>query len=132
MALAAIISAVTAFLLGQYALKLILEPLLALRAHAGAIGCQLVYFANSLMDARTADGIRQELRKSASRLVELVYTPILYEPTHRLFGLPRRKEVLEAASQLIGLSNTLGQATPDDPKEQRITKICQLLRLPRL
>lgn len=127
-----IISAVAAFLLGQYALKLIIEPLLALRAHIGAVGCQLIYFSDSLTNSSTADGIRQELRKSASRLVELLHGPIIYEPINRCFCLPREKEVLAAASELIGLSNTLGKMTPDDPKERRIAAIRQLLRLHRL
>ena len=126
------ISGVAAFLLGQYALKLVIEPLLALRAHIGTIGCQLIYFADSFSREDLAPSIRQEFRKSASRLVELAYGPILYSLVHKWFCLPSISQVMEAASQLIGLSNTLGSITPDDPKEQRIMRIRELLGLPLL
>lgn len=126
-----ILSGILIFLFGQYVVKFLIEPVMTLRAHIGKIGYILIFHANKMYhDHEKIEELRNEIRSSASKLIELTYIPVWYGFTYRIFSMPSRKDIFEAIPELIGLSNTVGEQTPENPKQDKIKIIKEKLKLP--
>ena len=129
----AVLSGVVVYTAGQYFLKCILEPIFELRKAVARINYLIVYYANKMYTPSEESAyVRDELRASASRLLELMHLPAWYELSRHLFGMPSERQLLNAIPQIIGLSNSVGQRTPYDPKNERISEIRKLLKLRRI
>ena len=50
--------------------------------------------------------------------------------TTLLFGMPNRKNIYKSIPLLNGLSNTIGERDPYAPKDERIRKIQDNLKIP--
>lgn len=128
-----IISGILIFLVGQYFQKFVIEPVINLRAHIGRIGYILIFHANKMYhEHENIEIIRNEIRDCASKLIELTYIPVFYSVTHRFFNMPSKNDVMDSIPELIGLSNTVGRQSPCDDKVDRINKIRNKLRLPKI
>ena len=125
-----VLTGVIIYILGQYFLKLILEPIFELRKAIARINYLIVYYANRMYTpSKESEYVRDELRASASHLLELMHLPVLYGLSRRLFDMPDAGSLLASIPQMIGLSNTVGEQTPYDPKDERIKEIRRLLQL---
>ncbi|MEH2319524.1 hypothetical protein [Nostoc sp.] len=105
-----IISGVFVFILGQLILKLIIEPIQEFRKTLADIAFALIEYANIYSNPGCADNelekkASEEFRKLSSRLNAQMYLIPAYKSISKLFGLPSKDNLLEAASALIGLSN---------------------------
>jgi hypothetical protein len=113
-----ILSGVITFVLGQLTLKLLIEPVQDFRRTIADIALALIEYANIYANpGATSSDIRKpasaDLRKLSSRLNAQMYLIPHYRLTAKVFGLPSKSEIVEAASQLIGLSNGLSQSSSD-------------------
>lgn len=125
-----VFSGVLVYTAGQYFLKLILEPIFEIRKAVARVNYLIVYYANHMYSpSEESDRVRNELRESTSRLLELMHIPAWYGLSHRLFDMPDEESLLAAIPQMIGLSNSVGLKTPYDPKDERIKEIRRLLKL---
>lgn len=125
-----VFSGVLVYTAGQYFLKLILEPIFEIRKAVARINYLIVYYANIMhSSSKESDYVKNELRAAASRLLELMHIPAWYGLSRRLFDMPDEESLLAAIPQMIGLSNSVGQQTPYDPKDDRIKEIRRLLKL---
>jgi hypothetical protein len=95
---------VVTFILGQIFMKLA-EPAVALRGQIGIIKGDLLMYANKAENISTPEDRQKIYRGHAAKLHELSALIVGYDLFARLLSLPRKGLVLEAASQLIGLSN---------------------------
>lgn len=105
-----IIAGVFVFILGQLALKLFIEPIQEFRRTVADVSLALIEYANIYANPGVSSEdigkrVSEELRKLSARLNALVYLLPLYNYTSKLFGLPSKDNVVNAASDLIGLSN---------------------------
>lgn len=105
-----IIAGVFVFILGQLALKLFIEPIQEFRRTVADVSLALIEYANIYANPGVSGEdigkrVSEELRKLSARLNALVYLLPLYNCTSKLFGLPSKNNVVNAASDLIGLSN---------------------------
>lgn len=109
----AVVSGVLVFSLGETWKERVLDPIHSFKLLRGRILAALIFHMNRytvLLNEREINEkqtdtyleISRELRALASELVST--TSLL--PKHRQ-KLPRNKEIIEAASQLIGLSNNI-------------------------
>ncbi|MDQ8205841.1 hypothetical protein [Pelagicoccus sp. SDUM812003] len=123
-------SAVTIFVLGQIYLKGFVEPLLDLRKEIGQTAYILEFYWNRMF-AEGAEGeeLRKKIRDNACDLYRKSQTPIVYSSCRFLFGMPAREDIHKASRRLIGLSNQVGERTPEDPKIKRKEEIYKLLKI---
>lgn len=105
-----IFSGVVIFVLGQLTLKLLIEPVQEFKKTIADVALSLIEYSNIYANPGVA-GVEvekkasEELRKLSSRLNAQVYLIPFYGITAQVFRLPLKKQVVNAASDLIGLSN---------------------------
>jgi hypothetical protein len=103
MVITAVLGVLT-FVGGQIFMKLA-EPVLALRGHIGTIKGDLLMYANRADAVSTPKQRMITYRKHAAKIHELVALIVGYDVFAGILRLPPKGAVLEAASQLISLSN---------------------------
>jgi len=105
-----IIAGVSVFAIGQIVLKLIIEPIQEFKKTISLIAHDLILYANVYTspgaqgDEKQAE-MSQQMRKLSSMLRSNMCLIPKYDKTRILFGLPKRKDVSEAAGKLIAISN---------------------------
>lgn len=110
-----VIAGVLVFLLGQFVLKLVLEPVVGVRKVLATTRTTFDYYADIWANPpppATPAGPRQleasqALRKAAGELRVAPVSVLGYRLIRRLFGLPSESQLNGAARGLIGLSNEL-------------------------
>jgi hypothetical protein len=113
-----IFSGVVTFVLGQLTLKLLIEPVQEFKKTIADIALSLIEYSNIYANPGVA-GVEvekkasEELRKLSSRLNAQVYLIPFYGITAQVFRLPSRKQVVNAVSALIGLSNGVFKSSTD-------------------
>lgn len=113
-----ILAGVCTFVLGQIALKLLIDPVQEFKRVIAEIAHVLIEHANvfgnpGLLDPEKEKAVSELLRQLSSRLNAQMYLVPAYEVTSKIFGLPPKDEVVAAAGHLIGLSNGFGGNNPD-------------------
>ncbi|OUL18760.1 hypothetical protein BV372_33980 [Nostoc sp. T09] len=113
-----IISGATVFILGQLALKLLIEPIQEFRKTIADIAYALIEYANIYANPGVAGNevekqASKELRKLSSRLNAQIYLIPLYALTSQVFRLPSTDKLVGAATDLIGLSNGVFKSPTD-------------------
>lgn len=108
-----VLAGVFVFVLSQYFLKFILEPFKELKMIISKVGFSITYFADVYSNLNVVSKedrleMRNEIRKLAALLNAEVNSIILYSLFNKVFYLPSRKDIIEATSDLIGLSNASG------------------------
>ena len=129
-----VLSGVLVFVLGQLALKLVIELVNELRKTIGLISHALIEHAGLIHNPGVAtkeamDQAFTELLKLSSQLQSHLYLVPAFDKTVRLFGLPGRDKVLEASTALIGLSNSLYRMDErvHETNTKRVERICDSL-----
>ena len=112
----------------------VVEPVHEFRRTIGKVAHALHYrapFASSpgLQDRDRITVVSGEFRKLASDLRESLVVIPLYGLTAFCFRLPSRKNVLDAVTDLIGLSNTLHESARGEGMQnaKRAERICRAL-----
>jgi len=110
-----VFSGVITFVLGQLVIKLLVDPVQDFRKAVADIALALIEYANVYANPGVAGGeiekkVSEEFRRLSSRLNAQMYLIPCYPITAKIFGLPSRKKVVDAASSLIGLSNGVFQS----------------------
>ncbi len=104
--------------------------MIEIRKAIARINYLIVYYANKMYSpSEESDYLRDELRASASRLLEIMQIPAWYKLSRHLFDMPSEGSLLAAIPHVIGLSNTVGKKDPYNPKDDKIKEIRRLLRL---
>ena len=107
-----IIGGVVVLVLGQLAAKFFIEPIHEQAKLLGEIAHSLTFYANvygnaDLVDAEVPKEASKILRQQASRLRATAWTIRWYWFWQLLGLVPKRKNVLKASENLIGLSNSM-------------------------
>lgn len=113
-----VFSGVITFVLGQLILKLLVDPVHEFRRTVADIALALIEYANIYANPGVAGSevekkVSEELRRLASRLNAQIYLIPCYHFTSKIFGLPSREKVVDAANNLIGLSNGVFKSASD-------------------
>jgi hypothetical protein len=122
--------AVLVFVATQSFLKLVLEPIQEQKRLIGEVAHALLFYANSYypfrlesVDARTIEELnetRKALRGLSGRLQASLWTVPFYGWLTWLGMVPKKEDVLEAATQLVGWSNSLYGDGKDHVRRRRI------------
>lgn len=126
-----IISGVVVFVLGQLVVKLVIDPVADLRTTIAEISHALVFHAEvysnpGITGEERERATKETLRRLSSDLNAAIYLIPAYAWTSRVFALPSRAEITEAAGQLIELSNSVSDSPLNHGIENfsRYQKIC--------
>ena len=95
-----IFSAVTIFILSQFILRLILEPILELKKNIGLISYTLLYYHSKLTNAVADNNISNEIKKCSSNLLAKYSAIPLYDYLYKFLYLPPYENLLEASRNL--------------------------------
>ena len=127
--IAAILSAVIAYLAKNF----VLEPLLELRKVRGRIQNRLKYHSNIITNgefpADVIRPIREELRQLSCDLEEAYFAMGLRRWFPTFLKIPTGEDVSEAARQLIFLSNSTGNSRHIMQNDEAMNKIKEKLRI---
>lgn len=125
--------AVVTLVAGQLLTRFFVEPVLAIRREIAEVAYNLTFYWNRMFDeGDEATRIRELIRGHACALFRLSHVPIIYDSIFWMIGMPRRKRIHDAISDLIGLSNTVGSKTPEDPKHERRDSIYRNLKITKI
>lgn len=129
--------AIVVFVLTQSFLKLVLEPIQEQKKLIGEVAHALLFYANvyhldsfgPLDEQRREelDEARKTLRGLAGQLQASLWTVPLYDTFARLGWVPRKADVLEASTHLVGWSNSLYGSTHDSQLDRRKKTIADRL-----
>ena len=117
-----------AFVLGQFALKLVVEPIQEQKRAVGSVAHALIYYRNVGPDnpiGPDPEGVA-EARRAYRDLAAVLRTNLRVVPRYEVFArlqfvLPR-EDVRQASTALIGLANTVQKgAAADDVNRYRRT-----------
>ena len=129
-----IFAGVMVFVLGQFILKLVLEPIQELKKTLALVQEDMVFYANKLTNPKSVnieqeEEIRNRLRRYASSLIGTISIIPYYAWWSKMQLVPEKSIILEVKSNLVGLSNSIGPKENVSPKDnyEEIEKIKELL-----
>ncbi|WP_340121977.1 hypothetical protein [Methylobacter svalbardensis] len=131
-----IFSGVTVYVLGQIAVKLVIDPVQDFKKTIGQISHYLIEYKNIIDNPGVGDNDKicdasQHLRKLSSQLQAHLYLVPLYTITASTFRLPGKEQISIAGKALIGLSNSLHHASENvyAGNSKDIDDICNSLNI---
>ena len=107
-----VISGVITYVLGQLAVKLVIDPVQETKKTIGQIALALIERANVVANPGVSERVvidetAKHFRQLSSQLQSHLYLVPCYKVTAMIFRLPAVENVLKSTSYLIGLSNSL-------------------------
>lgn len=129
-----VLSGVITYILGQLAVKLLIDPIQEMKRAIGQVAHALIDLANVIANPGVAshevmDAASKHLRSLSSQLQSHLYLVPVCRASAWLFRLPEMAHVVEATGLLIVLSNSLHRATDRvyEHNAKRVEKIHDLL-----
>lgn len=129
-----IISGITLLIISEYIKSFVLEPIKQYKGVVGKIDNKLKFYSNRITNSGLPDVLIREARESLRDLscdLESVYKQIP-APFAYIFRLPCRKQVSDAATKLIYLSNTAGEQGEELKNYEEMGKTRELLSIQEL
>jgi hypothetical protein len=131
-----VFSGVAVYVLGQLAVKLIIEPVNDTKKTIATISHALINFAKVIHNPGVPlrdkiDEASGTLRNLSAQLHSHLFLVPRYQIVARVFGLPSRNNMLIASKNLIGLSNSLHTATDRiyEQNAKRYERVCDSLKI---
>src|SRR6266566_2919468 len=123
-----IMGGVVVFVCGQIAVKFFIEPVHELRKLIGEIAYSLNFYANQIYGNHVkTDEAREVYRKQACQLRGYVHLIVCHEfISNGLYALPPKRDLEQASSFLIGLSNECGKTGTGIDRISEIRKLLQI------
>jgi len=98
------------FVLGQYMLKMVIEPVQAFRASLGRLSNTILRYQGKITNASVDDELSGRLYDHAADIVSTSSTIMFYRLARRIFGLPTKDGIIKAAQSLNGIAHSLYSA----------------------
>lgn len=95
-----VLSGVFIFIISQYVLKMLLEPIFRLKEVFGSISALLLYWQHKMYPHAKSPELQAEIRKLSSLLVSRVYTIPFYGYISKIISLPSKEDLLEVSRSL--------------------------------
>lgn len=129
--LLAVVSGVLTYVLGQFALELVIESVYETKRTIEQISHSLIAYAHVINSPGFAsqellNETSEHLRKLSSQLIGHLYLVPQYDLTAWVFRLPSRDKMLLATGELIGLANNVFRS--GDKTQERIDKRIKNIR----
>lgn len=122
-ALVTAVLAILVFVVGQAVLRFAVEPIQEQKRLIGEVAHALLFYANRGSYGFSHEELREtrdHLRGLAGQLRSSIFYVPFYGTLERVGWVPKRDDVLEAATQLVGWSNSLGREDTDKVTRRRI------------
>lgn len=95
-----VVAGVLVFLVGQIALKCIIEPVQQLKATIARVSNLLLLYQAKLMNASCEDVIAEDIKRLSADIISDSYHVLCFPLFRLAFGLPSRQALLNAAKEL--------------------------------
>ena len=129
-----VLSGVITYVIGQFIVKLIIEPVQEMRKTIGQISHSLIEYANvignpGVPSEEVMRDSSRHLRQLSSQLQSHLYLVPAYNLTAKIFRLPAKEKLLVASGSLIGLSNSLFRKSEKvyEQNEKKVESVCDSL-----
>ena len=109
-----VLGGVSVFLVGQIALKMILEPCQEMKRILGNTSHLLLYHQAKITNASANNDIATELKLKSAQIVSQTDVILLYSFVRFFFWLPSKRNVLKASHELNLLSHGMHSVTQPD------------------
>ena len=129
-----VISGVSVYVLGQFTLKLIIEPIQEFKKEIAEIINVIGFHANitsnpNMIDQEQSSEISKILRKHAINLESKSSIIPFYKMFENIRLLPKNENIEKASSELIGLSNSLYSSINGFENYEKSSKIKKYLKI---
>jgi uncharacterized membrane protein YgaE (UPF0421/DUF939 family) len=115
-----VVTGVLVFVLGQFIIKLILEPLTEYRKNLGLLSSHLLKELNVILHGDASEEITEELRRLSAMVLSSSYVVPLYSLFASILSLPSKEKLIEATRSLNVIISDL--TFQNNPKEFKDTK----------
>lgn len=115
-----IIAGVSVYVIGQIAIKFIIEPILEFRSLLGRVTQFFLRNQGEMISADGSESTRNELFMLASELLQKRQSIILYSRLSVIYGLPSSNKVLNAARSMNQIGNRVRTGKEERGDEQTI------------
>lgn len=129
-----IMTGVVLLIISEYAKIFVFEPIKEYKGIIGKIDNKLKYYAHIITNSGLKDELIQEARKHLRDLscdLESIYKQVPC-PFNYIFLLPCPKQISQAASTLILLSNIAGENGEELKNNERTSEVRKLLKVRNL
>lgn len=118
----AIFAGVTVFVLGQFIIKLILDPLVRFREGLGEVSALFLRHQAKITNANGDDEISRQIKEAGSQLIARKQAIPLYWAVHRIFRLPSNQELLRGCKGMNFIATTCSLVEKAPNSAQQITQ----------
>lgn len=99
-----IVAGVSVFVIGQFILKFILDPIIAFKESLGSLSAFCLRYRAKITNAHATQECHDELASIISTILSKQEAIPLYAVSARLFNLPSKRAVLKSCQLLNGIS----------------------------
>lgn len=117
-----IFAGVTVFVLGQFIIKLILEPLVRFREGLGEVSALFLRHQAKITNANADDEISRQIKEAGSQLIARKQAIPLYSAVHRIFRLPSSHELLCGCRSMNFIAITCSRVEKPPNSAQQIAQ----------
>ncbi|QBQ55775.1 hypothetical protein [Nitrosococcus wardiae] len=122
---ATIFAGVSVFVLGQFVLKLVFEPIVAFKEVQGELSHLFLFHQAKITNAYRTQVLHDEVRRISAQILAKKEA---YRLLSQLFGLPREQTVIDACRALNRIARLLMEGSSDTgQKVDRPKEICQAM-----
>jgi hypothetical protein len=123
-----VIAGVSVFVLGQYFLKLVLEPIVALREKLGELSHLFLFNQAMITNAHSTRELVEEVKQMSAQLLAKIEAILGYRWLYFIFGLPAKQNFTEACWSLNLISHLLMEHNENSVSKDRPTAIYQEMK----
>jgi hypothetical protein len=128
-----IIAGVSVFVLGQFVVKLVLDPLVRFREALGHVSAVFVENQSKITNANGSDELSQEIKLASARLISLRQAVPLYGAVAFMSRLPSKSALLEGCRSLNFIASSILEPENGDDApasiDAEMTKLQQSLKI---
>lgn len=115
-----IFAGVSVFVLGQFFLKLVLDPIVEMKSTLGRLSALFLREQAKITNARANEETQKELKKMASELLARRQAIPSYKIMGWIFGLPSSDRILSACKSLNWIAFHVLEDAPKIPPKQDV------------
>lgn len=132
-----VLSGVFIFIISQYVLKMLLEPISRLKEVFGSISALFLHWQHKMYPNAKSPELQAEIRKLSSLLVSRAYAIPFYNYVYKIINLPSREDLLEVSQSLNYIGYCVASDSDKDKDvytlekmDQNMRKIGKILKMP--
>lgn len=113
-----IFAGVSVFVLGQFFLKLVLDPIVEMKSTLGKLSALFLREQAKITNARASEETQREIKKMSSELLAKRQAIPSYKYMSYIFGLPSSENILASCKSLNAIAHYVIEDAPEIQSKQ--------------